>query len=97
MSLKRRTFTREFRLAVIQEVEAGKPQAEIARHYQINQNTICKWVTRYHQNKEKAFGTEILNRKDVARINEMERVIGRLALENELLKKALQRLEARRR
>ena len=29
--LKRRTFTREFKLQVIREVEAGKSQAQVAR------------------------------------------------------------------
>ena len=38
--LKRRTFTREFKLQVIREVEAGKSQAQVAREYQVSDNTI---------------------------------------------------------
>lgn len=30
-AVKRRTFTREFKLKVIREVEAGKSQAQVAR------------------------------------------------------------------
>ena len=37
--LKRRTFTREFKLQVIREVEAGKSQAQVAREYQVSDNT----------------------------------------------------------
>ena len=37
------TFTREFKLKVIREVEAGKSQAQVAREYQITENTISKW------------------------------------------------------
>jgi transposase-like protein len=33
-AVKRRTFTREFKLKVIREVEAGKSQAQVAREYQ---------------------------------------------------------------
>jgi len=43
MSLKRRVFTKEFKLKVVAEVEAGKPQSQVARQYQISQNTISKW------------------------------------------------------
>jgi len=37
-AIKRRTFTREFKLKVIREVEAGKTQAQVAREYQITEN-----------------------------------------------------------
>ena len=41
-TLKRRIFTREFKLQVIREVEAGKTQAQVARDYQLSDNTISK-------------------------------------------------------
>jgi transposase len=41
--LKRRTFTREFKQQVIREIEAGKTQAQVAREYQLSDNTISKW------------------------------------------------------
>lgn len=37
--LKRCTFTREFKLQVIREIEAGKTQAQAAREYQISDST----------------------------------------------------------
>ncbi len=36
MALKRRQFTREFKLQVVREVDAGKPMAQVARQHQIN-------------------------------------------------------------
>jgi len=36
MSLKRREFTREFKLSVISEVDAGKSLAQVARKYQLD-------------------------------------------------------------
>jgi transposase len=52
--LKRRTFTREFKLQVIREIEAGKTQAQVAREYQISDNTISKWRRELRQYKERA-------------------------------------------
>jgi len=43
MALKRRQFTREFKLQVVREVDAGKPMAQVAREHQINPNTVAKW------------------------------------------------------
>ena len=40
---KRRTYTREFKLKVIGEIEAGKSQAQAAREYQLTETTIYKW------------------------------------------------------
>ena len=33
MTLKRRQFTREFKLQVVREVDAGKPMAQVAREH----------------------------------------------------------------
>mgnify|MGYP003561655940 CR=1 FL=1 len=44
--LKRRTFTREFKLQVIREVEAGKSQAQVAREYQVSDDTTAKGTGR---------------------------------------------------
>lgn len=97
MSLKRRQFTREFKLMVIRDVEAGKSQAEIARQYQINHSTIRQWVSRYGRNPGTLLDPDKSSTKETARMAEMERLVGRLSLENDILKKALQRLEAQRR
>ncbi len=40
MSLKRRQFTKEFKLQVIREIEAGKSQSEAAREHHLSPNTI---------------------------------------------------------
>ncbi len=97
MSLKRRQFTREFKLTVIREIESGKSPAEIARQYQVNHSTIRQWLSRYGHNPGRLLDSSGSPTKEAARMAEMERMIGRLSLENDILKKALQRLEARRR
>jgi len=92
--LKRRTFPREFKLQVIREVEAGKSQAQVAREYQVSDNTISKWRRELRQNKERAFAGRGHAYTDEARVNELERMVGRLTMENDFLKKLLQKLEA---
>lgn len=96
MTLKRRQFTREFKLQVIREVEAGKTVAQAAREYQLHPNTIIKWRKLHQQYAERAFAGNGQTYKDEARIAELERMVGQLTMENALLKKALSRLEAYR-
>ena len=80
MSLKRRHFTREFKLQVIAEIEAGKPQAQVACQYQLNPNIIAKWRKLYKQHKDQAFAGRGKAYTDDARIAELERMVGRLTV-----------------
>ncbi len=94
MSLKRRQFTKEFKLQVVREVEAGKAVAQSAREHQLHPNTIIKWRKLHQQYAERAFSGNGQTYKDEARIADMERMLGQMTMENALLKKALSRLEA---
>ncbi len=87
MSLKRRVFTREFKLQVIAEVKSGKPMAQVARTNQLNPNTIAKWRKQLHQYQDRAFAGNGHPYTDDARVAELERLIGQLTVENDTLKK----------
>lgn len=93
MGLKRRVFTRDFKLQVIREIEAGKSQAAAAREYQITANTISKWRQRHRKYKDRAFAGNGNAYTEEARIAELERMVGRLTMENDFLKKVLASLE----
>ena len=94
MAVKRRVFSREFKLQVLREIEAGKSQAQVAREHQINQQILTRWYREYRERKECAFpGKAWAVPSDEARIAELERMVGRLTMENDLLKKVLQKLE----
>ncbi len=95
MSQKKRQFTREFKLQVVREVEAGKSIAQAAREHQIHPTLITKWRSHNSQYGERAFAGNGNTYKDEARIAELERMIGQLTMENALLKKALSQLETR--
>jgi len=86
---KRRTYTREFKLKVLGEIEAGKSQAQAAREYQLSETAIYKWRQQLSRYKDKAFAGQGKAYTDDARINELERMVGRLTMENDFLKKLL--------
>lgn len=93
----RRKFTKEFKLTVVREFTAGVSAAELTRTYDIHANLVYKWSQEYRLNPTGAFRSAPSSEHpatDEQRIAELERVIGRLTMENEFLKKALQRTEA---
>lgn len=92
MSRRRRGFTREFKLQVLREIEAGKSMAQVSREYQIYPSLICKWREQSSKYGEEAFSGNGNMYKYEARIAELERMVGQLTMENALLKKALQKL-----
>ena len=93
MAVKRRAFSRDFKLQVVREVEAGKSQAQIAREHRISQTLISRWCRHRRRYKERAFAGKGHAYTDDARIGALERMVGKLTMENDLLKKVLQKLE----
>jgi transposase len=94
MAVRRRVFSRDFKLQVIREIEAGKTQAQVSREHQLNQHLLSRWYREHRKHKERAFpGKSWAAHTEAARIAELERMVGRLTMENDLLKKVLQKLE----
>jgi len=96
MALKtRRQFSREFKLQVIREIEAGKTIAQAARAHQVLPNLIGRWQKQHAQNGERTFAGSGHAYTESAKIAELERKVGQLTMEADLLKKALLRFEMR--
>lgn len=90
MSQKRRSFSREFKIQLIQEIDSGmKTVAQAAREHNIHASQIYSWQKTYRNNPEKAFSGNGNTYKESARIAELERKVGQLTVENDLLKKLL--------
>lgn len=91
MSKQRKRFSREFKLKVVEAYESGVSAVELSRQFEIHPNVIYLWAREYRRDPANAFGTDNAGTSDTSekRIAELERMIGRLALENEFLKKAL--------
>ena len=90
---KRRTFTRDFKISVIREIENGKNVAQVCRENAIHPSMLCKWKREYKENPQMAFGGNGNISKLNAKVTERERLIGQLYAENDFLKKALASLE----
>lgn len=85
---ERRSFSNDFKKQVVESIVSGSAtQAELAREYKISPVMINRWKAEYR--KGKFF--ENVSSNDMAklelRIRELERLVGRLTLENEMLKK----------
>ncbi len=93
MALRRRQFTREFKLQVLREIEAGKSVAQAGREYQVHPILIGRWRKLKRQYGERALSGNGNLYRDEARIAELERMVGKLTMENALLKKAYERLQ----
>ena len=84
-----RSFSVEFKRRVIEELLSGESRpAQICRRYSIYSSVLYHWKRQYLRGKLNNEPTEEAALKD--RIEKLERLVGRLTLENEFLKKGLQ-------
>lgn len=94
--MRRRNFSREFKLTVLREIDGGKGAAQISREHNIHPTMVSKWKRIYKENPERAFSGNGNAYTLEAKLAESQRLIGKLYAENEFLKKVLAILEARR-
>jgi transposase len=90
----RRNHTREFKLECVRKVATGqKRPAQICREHSLSQSVLLRWRREYEARGEAAFTEKQLSHTEALeqRIAELERFCGKLALENEVLKKGLQK------
>lgn len=93
MARMRREFSREFKLEVCRQLAGGlKRPAQICREHQLADNVLLRWRREYEGRGEAAFSPQTLapTAEQDQHIAELERFCGQLALENAVLKKALQ-------
>ncbi len=85
---KQRSFSVEFKRQVVEELLSGESRpAQLCRRYNISSSVLYHWKKQYGRGKLDNEPTEEEALKD--RIEKLERLIGRLTLENEFLKKGL--------
>lgn len=96
MGLSRRQFTREFKLTAIRQLEQGISISEVARALEVNPNVLHRWRREFRQGPGNAFPGLGKRRWSEGRIAELERKIGRQALEIDFLRGCLQRIEEQR-
>jgi len=91
---KRRKFTPEFKARVVLEMLVdGKSLAQTSREYKIKDSVLSRWKAEFLERSPSVFeqGTPRDDRNE--RISELERMVGRLAMELEMAKKVSRHLQ----
>jgi transposase len=84
-----RSFSLEFKRQAVQELLSGEgTAAQICRRYNIGSSLLYHWKKQYLRGKFDNEPDEGVALKD--RVEKLERLVGKLTLENEFLKKGLQ-------
>jgi transposase len=90
-----RSFTSEFKAQVVLEVLTGvRSASEACQHYQLKPDLISRWKAQLLEGAATIFAREAQADPAVARVAELERLVGRLSLELEVSKKASNILQA---
>lgn len=76
----RRTFTKEFKLQVLSEIEGGLSIAQAARDHEVHPETIRLWRKTERKYGDRSFAGNGRAYTDEARIAQLERPLGSLRL-----------------
>ena len=83
-----RSFSLEFKRQVVQELLSGESSpAQLCRRHNIGSSLLYHWKRQYSRGKFENEPTEEAALKD--RVEKLERLVGKLTLENEFLKRGL--------
>ena len=84
-----RSFSLEFKRQVVEELLSGESRpAQLCRRHNISSSLLYHWKRQYSRGKFNNEPTQEAALKD--RVEQLERLVGKLTLENEFLKKGLQ-------
>ena len=89
MSLKYRTFTQQFKKEIVEQILFRSiPVGQLSREHSITRQILYRWVRKYQQGQiSKPVGRPSSSPK--VQIKDLEALVGRLMIDNELFKKAL--------
>ena len=88
MSKHRRKYTRDFKVEMVESVLKGRSILELAKENEIYPGLITRWKSQYMEGKfhgTSATDTELHKLK--LKVCELEQMVGKLTMENYLLKK----------
>lgn len=99
MQLARTVYTRELKIAAMRALDAGETGAQVARRMHLSPKMLERWRAEWRAQGEWAFPgvgrRSQLALNDASRkIMELERKIGQMTIENDLLKKVLAQLKS---
>ncbi len=83
----RRSFNKEFKENVLQELATGKPVAQVCKEFELLPTVVCRWRREQNQNHGLAFAGKGNPAKTETKIAQLEQKIGQLCMENDFLKR----------
>lgn len=89
---KKREFTREFKLLVLNELNVKKA-VEVCREHSIHPVLLSKWKKDFNSNPVKAFGGKGNLWKAEAEVEKYKKLVGELYAEIDFLKKTTRKLQ----
>jgi len=92
--MSKKTFSKEFKLQVVQQLQTGKSVEQVARDNDLKQELVWAWRRAYNKDPVNAFAGKGNAASMETRNAELERKIGQLYLQVEFLKKVNADLQA---
>lgn len=84
----RRTFSPEYKATVVLSILRGeKSTSEICREHKIKETVVGRWKKQFLENASIVFGQPNTQNHDAVHTAELERMVGRLTMEVDILKK----------
>src|SRR5580692_5078051 len=96
MGAGRRKFTKEFKEEAVRRLGLGVSLAEVERACEVNPNVLHRGRRELQDYGVKAFAGNGQRRTDENQVAELERKVGRQALEIDFLRRCLQHVEEQR-
>jgi transposase len=95
--IRRRKFTAELKAQIVLELLSGaKSSAELCREHQIASSVLADWKAIFQTRAASVFDNSASSSsQDASRVAALERLVGRITLENDILKKATSILHTR--
>lgn len=76
--MQKRSFTKEFKLEVVQELSTGKSVGEVSREHDLKPTLVSRWMREHQQSAGLAFsGKEIHPRKIPKLLNSKEKSVNK--------------------
>ena len=92
---QRRNFTPQFKARVVLELLTKlRTTAQVCREYDLKEQVVTRWKAEFLERAPTLFAADRQREEDQTRIAELERLVGRLAMELEIAKKASQLLDS---
>ena len=97
MTKRKRDYTPEFKFQLVLPLLTGeKRAAQLCREHQVSETSLSRWRQDFLENGARAFQSDNGSSADQERIAELERMVGRLAMELAAAKKLSDWLDSQR-